>query len=78
MVWWLPSSGDSLITVAGRSKAASASRSGSARSVPSPYARCRVSFPPRCPFSSVRLANAVSEKWGFAERAGPEADGDLY
>src|SRR4029450_12577312 len=38
------SPGDSLITVAGRSKGASASPSGSARSVPSPYGRCFVSF----------------------------------
>ena len=40
--------------VAGRSNSASASWSGSARSVPSPYGRCFVSF---------RFANAMSEKW---------------
>jgi hypothetical protein len=36
IVWWLVSSGDSVITVAGRAKRASAEASGSARSVPSP------------------------------------------
>ena len=36
IAWLEPSSGDSLITVAGRSNCSSASRSGSARSVPSP------------------------------------------
>jgi len=48
------SSGDSVITVAGRSKFRSAFPSGSTRNVPSPYGRCFVSF---------RFAYAMSEKW---------------
>ena len=47
-------SGDSEMTVAGRSNRPSASRSGSARSVPSPYGRCLV---------SLRFAYWMSEKW---------------
>ena len=39
IAWLEVSSGDSEITVAGRSNRSSASRSGSARSVPSPYGR---------------------------------------
>src|SRR4051794_28035143 len=54
IAWDDSSVGDSEITVAGRSKHASASASGSARSVPSPYGRCFVSF---------RFAKAMSEKW---------------
>src|SRR3970040_906627 len=42
------------MTVAGRSTPASAARSASARSVPSPYGRC---------FVSLRFAKAISEKW---------------
>jgi hypothetical protein len=42
--WWFRSSGLSEMTIAGRSKRASASRSGSARRVPSPYGRCLLSL----------------------------------